>query len=268
MRGVLASDQGTATMREIAGAIQEGAVAFLRRQFRVILIIVVPLAVLVFLTATKVVRPDGSGRSELRPVGAVPGTGLPRGRHLLGHHRHHRHEPVGAGQRAHRSGGERRLAAGGAPGRLPHRRHHGHVLCRARAVRCRSHHVHLPEHAPRRSSWASASAPRSSPCSCESAAASSPRRLTSAPTWWARSRPASPRTTPATRPPSPTTWATTSATARAWPPTSSSPTRSPSSRRSSSASPPSAPSGAIPPSASSSPSSSWPSASWPLRWGS
>src|SRR5437764_3342689 len=60
MRGVLAADQGTATMREIAGAIQEGAVAFLRRQFRVILIIVVPLAVLVFLTATKVVRPDGS----------------------------------------------------------------------------------------------------------------------------------------------------------------------------------------------------------------
>jgi K(+)-stimulated pyrophosphate-energized sodium pump len=60
MRGVLAADQGTATMREIAASIQEGAVAFLRRQFRVILIIVVPLAVLVFLTATKVVRPDGS----------------------------------------------------------------------------------------------------------------------------------------------------------------------------------------------------------------
>ena len=59
-RGVLAADQGTPTMRQIAAAIQEGAMAFLRRQFRVILIIVVPLAVLVFLTATKVVRPDGS----------------------------------------------------------------------------------------------------------------------------------------------------------------------------------------------------------------
>ncbi|MGH9101996.1 MAG: sodium-translocating pyrophosphatase [Acidimicrobiales bacterium] len=60
MRGVLAADQGTAKMREIALAIQEGAVAFLRRQFRTILIIVVPLAVLVFFTATQVVRPDGT----------------------------------------------------------------------------------------------------------------------------------------------------------------------------------------------------------------
>ncbi len=60
MRGVLRSDQGTAKMREIARAIQEGAEAFLKRQFRAIAIIVVPLAVLIFFTATKVVRPDGS----------------------------------------------------------------------------------------------------------------------------------------------------------------------------------------------------------------
>ena len=46
----------------------------------------------------------------------------------------------------------------------------------------------------------------------------------SAPTSWARSRPASPRTTRATRRSSPTTWATTSATTRAWRPTSSRPT--------------------------------------------
>ena len=57
MRGVLAFDQGTQTMRSIALAIQEGAVAFLRRQFKTILIIVVPLAILVFFTATKVVAP-------------------------------------------------------------------------------------------------------------------------------------------------------------------------------------------------------------------
>src|SRR5271170_3608773 len=60
MRGVLKADQGTASMREIAKAIQEGAEAFLRRQFKTILLIVVPLAVLIFFTATKVVRPDGS----------------------------------------------------------------------------------------------------------------------------------------------------------------------------------------------------------------
>ncbi|HLG66718.1 MAG TPA: sodium-translocating pyrophosphatase [Acidimicrobiales bacterium] len=60
MKGVLASDQGTSKMREIARAIQEGAEAFLKRQFRAIVIIIVPLAVLIFFTATKVVRPDGT----------------------------------------------------------------------------------------------------------------------------------------------------------------------------------------------------------------
>ena len=60
MRGVLRADTGTAKMRDIAGAIQEGAAAFLRRQFRAIGIVLVPLAVLIFFTATKVTRPNGS----------------------------------------------------------------------------------------------------------------------------------------------------------------------------------------------------------------
>ena len=60
MRGVLAADQGTTAMKDIAKAIQEGAQAFLSRQFKTILIIVVPLAVLIFFTATKVTRPDHS----------------------------------------------------------------------------------------------------------------------------------------------------------------------------------------------------------------
>jgi K(+)-stimulated pyrophosphate-energized sodium pump len=54
VRGVLAVDQGTASMKEIALAVQEGAEAFLARQFKTILVIVVPLAVLIFFTATKV----------------------------------------------------------------------------------------------------------------------------------------------------------------------------------------------------------------------
>ncbi len=53
-RGVLAADQGTASMKDIAKAIQEGAEAFLARQFKTIGLIIVPLAVLIFFTATKV----------------------------------------------------------------------------------------------------------------------------------------------------------------------------------------------------------------------
>ena len=58
MRGVLAQDEGTEKMKEIADAIQEGAMAYLRRQFKTILVILVPLAVIVFLTSTKV-KTDG-----------------------------------------------------------------------------------------------------------------------------------------------------------------------------------------------------------------
>ena len=58
-RNVLAADQGTLKMKEIAQAIQEGAEAFLARQFRAIVMIIIPLAILIFFTATKVVKPDG-----------------------------------------------------------------------------------------------------------------------------------------------------------------------------------------------------------------
>ena len=54
MRGVLAFDQGTPTMIEIAAAIQEGAMAYLRRQFKTIAVILVPLAIVVFVTSTEV----------------------------------------------------------------------------------------------------------------------------------------------------------------------------------------------------------------------
>ncbi len=56
-RQVIEADPGTPTMVDIAKAIQEGAAAYLKRQFRTIAIVTVPLAVLVFVTATKVVNP-------------------------------------------------------------------------------------------------------------------------------------------------------------------------------------------------------------------
>jgi K(+)-stimulated pyrophosphate-energized sodium pump len=59
MRGVLATDQGTPKMIEIAKAIQEGALAYLRRQFRTIAYILIPLAVIVFVTSAAVDKPNG-----------------------------------------------------------------------------------------------------------------------------------------------------------------------------------------------------------------
>ena len=60
MRGVLASDQGTPKMKEIAAAIQEGALAYLRRQFKTIGVILIPLAIIVFFTSVAVNKSDGT----------------------------------------------------------------------------------------------------------------------------------------------------------------------------------------------------------------
>ncbi|MET0459610.1 MAG: sodium/proton-translocating pyrophosphatase, partial [Ilumatobacteraceae bacterium] len=59
-KAVLAEDEGTPTMKEIALAIQEGALAYLKRQFRTIAVILIPVAVIVFLTSTKIIEPDGT----------------------------------------------------------------------------------------------------------------------------------------------------------------------------------------------------------------
>ena len=70
MKGVLAADQGTPKMIEIATAIQEGAQAYLKRQFRTIAMIVVPLAVVVFLTSAEIKRDNGSVALSFAASGA------------------------------------------------------------------------------------------------------------------------------------------------------------------------------------------------------
>src|SRR3954470_18986771 len=59
MRGVLAADQGTPKMIEIATAIQEGSWAYLKRQFKTIGVVLIPLAAIVFFTSTEITKPGG-----------------------------------------------------------------------------------------------------------------------------------------------------------------------------------------------------------------
>jgi K(+)-stimulated pyrophosphate-energized sodium pump len=71
LRGsVLKEDQGTPVMQEIAGAIQVGALAYLKRQFKTILVILIPLVVIVFLTSVATPKPD-----ELFGLDVGPGLG-------------------------------------------------------------------------------------------------------------------------------------------------------------------------------------------------
>jgi len=56
---VLKEDQGTAKMQEIAQAIQVGAWAYLKRQFRTIGMILIPVGAVVFLTSVAIEKPSG-----------------------------------------------------------------------------------------------------------------------------------------------------------------------------------------------------------------
>ena len=70
-RLVLAEETGTDKMVEIAAAIQEGALAYLKRQFRTIGMIVVPVALVVFFTSEKVLKPlDASPALSFGAAGA------------------------------------------------------------------------------------------------------------------------------------------------------------------------------------------------------
>ncbi len=63
-KDVLSRDQGSPKMIEIAKAIQEGAAAYLKRQFRTIGFILIPLAVIVFVTSTEILKPATEGQAK------------------------------------------------------------------------------------------------------------------------------------------------------------------------------------------------------------
>ena len=66
---VLAEDQGSPKMQEIAKAIQDGAWAYLKRQFRTIAFILIPLAFIVFITSTAIKKPDGTDALSFAQAG-------------------------------------------------------------------------------------------------------------------------------------------------------------------------------------------------------
>ena len=124
-REVLAAGEGTPKMQEIGRAVQEGAAAYLNRQFRT-------LGVFVVDRVRPALRPArGRHRRAHRPVHL-----LHHRRGVLGHDRLPRHAAGHRGQHP----GRRRRARGGRPGeghpdRVPHRRRGRHVHRRPRPAR-------------------------------------------------------------------------------------------------------------------------------------
>ena len=104
---LLAKSPGNERMQEISGAVQEGAKAYLNRQYTIIAAVAVPIAIVLWLL-----------QNYQTAIGFVDR------RHPLRRGRLHRHEPLGARQLARRRGRPRRRAAGARrrlQGRLGHR---------------------------------------------------------------------------------------------------------------------------------------------------
>ena len=114
-RQVLAADEGTERMREIGRAIQEGASAYLNRQFRTLAVFVGIVFVLLF------ALPADTATIRIARSARLPGRrAVLRGDRLL------RHEPRRARQRPRGLGGPRERPRRGHEDRVPHRWHGRH----------------------------------------------------------------------------------------------------------------------------------------------
>ncbi|MBU6241460.1 MAG: sodium-translocating pyrophosphatase [Acidobacteria bacterium] len=69
VKKVMAESEGSPKMIEIATAIQEGAWAYLKRQFRTIGLILIPLIVIVFVTSTEILKPDKTSALSFAEAG-------------------------------------------------------------------------------------------------------------------------------------------------------------------------------------------------------
>ena len=131
-REVLAASDGTPRMRAISAAVQEGASAYLNRQFRTLSIFVVLVFALLFaLPGDMDIR---IGRSIFFIVGAL----------FLREHRLPGDVARDPRQRTRGRGGQRRRPRPGDAHRVPHRRHGGHGHCWSGSVGRRRRRVHLP----------------------------------------------------------------------------------------------------------------------------
>ena len=215
-RSLLAASAGNASMHEIAAAIQEGAPAYLSRQYTTIAIVGVVIFLIVgyfsrlavalgfaigaiLSGAAGFIGMNVSVRANVRTAQASSSSGLAEGLSI-----------------AFRAGAITGLLVAGLAllGVT--------IYFLFLTADLHSRRTTAPSSI---RSWRSASAPRSSRSSPGWAAASSRRARTSAAISSARSKRAFPRTIRATRPPSPTTSETMSAIVRAWRPTCSRPMR-------------------------------------------
>ena len=69
VKKVMAESEGSPKMVEIATAIQEGAWAYLKRQFKTIGFILIPLVIIVFVTSTEILKPDKSSALSFAEAG-------------------------------------------------------------------------------------------------------------------------------------------------------------------------------------------------------